>query len=77
MLIFTFNSDYAEEDIVYTLEEIFQNILVTHTAIIFREQLRPQSAEYKFTVELTLDPEKRDSFIDPRCFLCKKMWFEI
>ena len=62
-VIFTFKSDYAEEDIVYTLEEIFKDTSVT---IISREQLRQKSAEYKFTVKLKLDPKKRSSFSWPK-----------
>ena len=65
-VIYSFKSEYAEEDIEYTLEEIFQDTVVTSSAIVSREKVKPRSAECKYTIELILDPQKRTSFSWPR-----------
>jgi hypothetical protein len=55
--IFSFKSDFAEEDIEYCLDEIFKDTNVTSKQIILKDQLRPRSADYLYTLELKMDKE--------------------
>ena len=48
--IFTFVSDYAEEDIVYTLQELFP---AKDFSLLSRVRLRPMCADHECTVALT------------------------
>ena len=56
--IFSFKSDFAEEDIQKSLDEIFKNTN-TSTKIIHRDQLGPGSAAvYLYTLELKIEKGK-------------------
>ena len=61
--IYSFKSDFPEEDIENSLDKIFKNTDITSTKIILRDQLRPMSAEYLYTLELKI---KKGSFSWPQ-----------
>ena len=61
--IYSFKSDFPEEDIENSLDKIFKNTDITSTKIILRDQLRPMSAEYLYTLELKM---KKGSFSWPQ-----------
>jgi hypothetical protein len=46
--IFSFKSEFAEEDIEKCLDEIFENTNITSAKIIHRDKLRPSSAEHLY-----------------------------
>ena len=50
MVVYAFKSDYGEEDIEYSLQEIFQE----SATLVSRVALRPRSAEHLCTVEIKL-----------------------
>ena len=53
--IFSFKSDFAEEDVENCIDEIFKNTNVSSAKIILKDQLRPSSADYLYTLELKID----------------------
>ena len=61
--IFSFKSDFAEEDIEKFLHEILKNTNIKRTKIIHRDQLGPQSSLYLHTLKLKLEK----AFLGPRC----------
>jgi hypothetical protein len=56
--IFSFKSDFAEEDIERCLDEIFTNTKITSTKIIHRDQLGPENSVYLYTLELKIEEGK-------------------
>ena len=65
--IYSFKSDFSQEDIEKCLDETFENTNITSTRIILRDQLRPgdpSSAEYLYTLELKM--MKKASFKWPQ-----------
>ena len=52
--IFSFKSDFPEYDIEKQLDEVLQNTKVTSTKIILKDQLRPESADHLYTLELKI-----------------------
>ena len=76
--IFSFKSDFSEEDIKKRLDEIFKNTIVTSTRIILRDQLGPRSADYLFTLELKIDKDKtqKTSFAWPEMTSSQKGVFK-
>jgi hypothetical protein len=50
-VIYEFVSNFGEEDIIYTLEELFP---VKNAILLSRVQLRPRSADHQCTVALSL-----------------------
>ena len=60
---FTFSSDFCEEDIVYSLEEIFSDSVVT--TLVKRVRLGHDSAEHLCEVEIKLDSGQRSTFSWP------------
>ena len=54
---FEFVSNYAEEDIQFTLEEIFPETSVNLKSI---KQCKPRSADYLYNDKVKLSPGKRD-----------------
>ena len=58
--IYSFKSDFSEEDIEKCLEELFKKTNIRSRRIILRDQLRPgdpSSAEYLYTLELRITEE--------------------
>ena len=51
--VFRFNSEYAEEDLIYTLNGYFPN-----NALVSRERVSPLSADHVCTVEVHSDDGK-------------------
>ena len=60
---FTFSSDFCEEDIIYSLEEIFQDNV--ETTLVKRERLSHDSAEHLCAVEVKLATGQRSIFSWP------------
>ena len=48
--MYSFKSDFAEEDIEKCLDEILKNTNITSTQMILRDQLRVSSAEYLYAI---------------------------
>ena len=61
--IFTFISDFCEEDILYSLDEIFLDSMVT--TLVKRVRSTPLSAEHLCTVEVKLASGQRSIFSWP------------
>ena len=59
----TFSSDFCEEDIIYSLEEIFLDNVVT--TLVKRVRLRHDSAEHLCAVEVKLATGQRSIFSWP------------
>ena len=64
--IFSFKSDFAEEDVENCIDEIFKNTNVSSAKIILKDQLRPSSADYLYTLELKID----NGIIQKASFTC-------
>ena len=64
--IYSFKSDFDEEDIESCLDEIFQNTNITSKRIILRDQLGPGRADYLYTLELKIGKIQKTSFTWPQ-----------
>ena len=64
-VIFTFKSDFGEEDITYTIEEIFKDSVDIRSNLMSRVRLKPLKAMHMCTVELKLAAGKKASFSWP------------
>ena len=62
-LAYSFQSEYGEEDIVYTLSEIFQESTVAN--LVSRKRINPRSAVHQCIVELDLEADKKEDFSWP------------
>ena len=60
--VYEFKSDYGEEDIEYSLQEIFQD----SATLVSRVALRPRSAEHLCTVEIKLGDSENFSWPNMR-----------
>jgi hypothetical protein len=74
-ITYSFRSDYGEEDIIYTLSEIFPDTVLP--TLVSRVRVKPMSAFHHCTVEIdlaadqkmdfswpTLKPWQKDTFVD-------------
>ena len=59
--IFSFKSDFPEDDIENHLDEVFKNTNVTSRKIILKDQLRPENTEHLFTLELKIEKENENN----------------
>ena len=74
--VFSFKSDFNEDDIENQLEEIFKDTNETSTKIICRDQLGPRM--YLYTLELKMDKGKtqKASFSWPQMSASQKDVFQ-
>ena len=57
--VFSFKSDIPEDDIKKQLDEVLKKTNVTSVKKIMKDQLRPESAEHLYTLELKVDKENK------------------
>ena len=62
---YTFKSEYGEEDILYSLEVLCQEELVTSATLVSRVRIRPLKADHQCTVMLKLATGKNKNFYWP------------
>ena len=62
-LAYSFQSEYGEEDIVYTLSEIFPES--TGANLVSRHRINPMSAVHQCIVEFDLEPDGKEDFSWP------------
>ena len=62
-VIFAFSSDYGEEDITYTLDQVFKDVPVT---LVSRTRVSPMKAEHLCTAAICVAPADREEFSWPR-----------
>ena len=76
--VFSFKSDIPEDDIKKQLDEVLKKTNVTSVKIIMKDQLRPESAEHLYTLELKIDKEnkKNASFSWPQMSSSQKENFQ-
>ena len=63
-VLFSFTSEYAEEDITSTIEEIFENTEVSRAKLVSRLRSKPLSNVHNCVVELALEANQNE-FIWP------------
>ena len=64
-VMFSFVSDYGEEDVLHSLSETFSNTEVSSTTLVSRVRVRPKSADHHCIVELKLEAGQIQNFSWP------------
>ena len=62
-VVFTFDSEYGEEDVTYTLEQVFQNDQATLQS---RTRVGPMTANHLCVVAIKVAPEEKETFAWPK-----------
>ena len=62
-VIFTFSSDYGEEDILYTLDQVFKDVPVT---LLSRIRVNPMKAEQLCTVAIKVTSSEKEEYSWPK-----------
>ena len=62
-VVFTFDSEYGEEDVTYTLEQVFQGVQVTLRS---RTRVQPMKANHLCVVAIKVVPEEKETFAWPK-----------
>jgi hypothetical protein len=62
-VVFTFDSEYGEEDVTYTLELVFQGVQVS---LMSRTRVQPMKANHLCMVAIKVVPEEKEGFSWPK-----------
>ena len=62
-VIFAFSSDYGEEDIIYTLDQVFKDVPVS---LVSRKRVSKMKAEHLCTAAISVDPAEKEEFSWPK-----------
>ena len=62
-VVFTFDSEYGEEDVTYTLEQLFQGVQVS---LMSRTRVQPMKAYLLCMVAIKVVPVGKEAFSCPK-----------
>ena len=62
-VVFTFDSEYGEEDVEYTLELVFQGVQAT---LVSRTRVQPMKANHLWVAAIEVVPEEKETFAWPK-----------
>ena len=64
-MLVSFKSEYAEEDVTSTIEEIFEHTEVSRAKLVSRLRSKPLSNVHNCVVEIVFDANPNQEFIWP------------